>query len=351
MKILFLHDKYVKDGGAERYIVSKRNIFEKEGNETFLFTTTKERDLKIKNSKILKSKENRIFGSYIQAFYIYSELKNYIKKIEPDLIYIQNNYEYPYSFLKACKKHRTIQRVHDYGIICPSRWVVYKDNLKLCSGKMGIKCVRHGCVSIPIFLSYYFKLKYIKNHPIIKKYFSPSKTLKKYMINNRFKNVEFDLYSFEIKEGKEKIKRKKNLFIYIGGLHKHKGVYLLVKAFKAVLKKAPSVKLEIIGEGPELKNLKKLVENYKLKSNISFLGKVDNRDLYKYYKKATTVVVPSIWIENYPYVVMEALHFKTLVIGSDAGGIKEQITSKKKGVLFKRNDKEDLIKKMLEILK
>ncbi len=351
MKILFLHDVYVKNGGAERYIVSKRNIFEKQGNKTFLFSLTKEKNLKIKNSKIIKLKRNRILGSYLQAFYVYSELKKYIKKIKPDLIYIQNNYEYPYFFLKACKGYKTIQRIHDYGIICPSRWYVYKDNLKVCDGKIGVKCLRHMCVSLPIFLSYYFKLKYMKNHPTIKKYLSPSKTLKDYMINNGFKNVEFDPYSFEIKERKEKIKRRKNLFIYIGGLHKHKGVYLLVEAFKEVLEKVPSIKLEVIGEGSESENLKKLVKKYNLESNVSFLGKIDNEDLYKYYKKATAIVVPSIWLENYPYVVMEALHFNTPVIGSDAGGIKEQITNKKKGVLFKRNDKEGLTKKMLEMLK
>ncbi len=351
MKILFLHDKYVKDGGAERYISTKRDIFEKQGNETFLFSLTKEKNLRIKNSKIIKLKRNGILGSYSKMFCVYSKLKNYIKKIKPDIIYIQNNYEYPYSFLKACKGYKTIQRVHDYGIICPSRWCVYKDNLKVCDGKMGIKCLRHKCVSLPTFLSYYLKLKYIKNNPIIKEYISPSNTLKNYMIKNGFRNVKFVKYPLDIKERKEKIKRRKNLFVYIGGLYEHKGIYLLLNAFNEVAKRIPSVKLEIIGTGPELNNIKKLVAKYGLNSNVSFLGKVDNRELYKYYKQVSAVIVPSIWMENYPHVVMESLHFNTPVIGSNIGGIKEQITNKKKGVLFERNNKNDLVIKMLEKLK
>ena len=43
------------------------------------------------------------------------------------------------------------------------------------------------------------------------------------------------------------------------------------------------------------------------------------------YKKIYCVVVPSLWIENYPNTVLEAIASKTLVLGSDRGGIPELI--------------------------
>jgi glycosyltransferase involved in cell wall biosynthesis len=347
MKILFLHDIYIKIGGAERYITIKRNELEQKGHKSFLFTLTEEKNLKLKNSKILKLNKRGLFGSYLRMISIYFKLKNYINQVKPNLIYIQNNYEFPYSFLKACKGYKTIQKVHDYGIICPTRWCVYKDNLKVCDGKMGIKCLKHKCILFPLFLSYFFKLNYIKRNNVIKKYITPSKTLKAYMLKNGFKNVIHLKHGVDIKEKKEKIKRKKNLFIYVGRLHKHKGVYLLINAIKEVVKIKPFVRFKIIGSGPEENRLKNLIKKYRIEKTIKFLGELKHKNLYRYYKEATATIVPSIWIENYPYVVLESIYFKTPVIGSDIGGIKEQIINRKNGILFKRNNKKDLVKKIL----
>ncbi len=121
---------------------------------------------------------------------------------------------------------------------------------------------------------------------------------------------------------------------------------MLIDSIKEVVKTTPSVRLKIIGSGFEEDKLKNRVKKYGLSKNVKFLGKIENRNLYKYYKEATATIVPSIWIENWPFVVMESLHFKTPVIGSNIGGIKEQITSEKKGVLFERNGKKDLIDKI-----
>jgi len=352
MKILFLHDKFNENGGAERYIITKRKELEQEGHETFLFSTTEDKELRIKNSKILKFRRNKflnsyILGSYLQAIPVYFELTNYIKAIKPDLIYIQNSREFPLVFLRACKGHETMQWVHDFGIMCPTGWCVYKDNLKLCDGKAGVKCLRHKCIPLLVFLQKIFGLKYYKKTKIIKEYITSSEILKKYMVKNGFKNVRFDRHPLNIKEGKEDVKREKNLFIYIGGLYKHKGIYPLVEAMREIVSINSDIKLEVIGFGPEEQNIKIFVAKYFLEKNIKFIGKVKYNELYKYYKRATASIVPSIGMEAWSYVVMESIYFNTPVIGSNVGGIKEQITDRNKGVLFERNNKKDLIDKIL----
>lgn len=347
MKVLFIHDKYSKEGGAEKFILLERKNLEKDGHQTFLFTLTEEKDLDINNSKIIPFKKKWTLGSYWLALKVFIELKKYIKEINPSLILINNNYEFPFSFLSSCRGYETIQWVHDYGIICPSRWCVYKDNLKICNGKIGIKCLKHKCISLPLFLSYYLKLKYIKKNKVVKTYFVPSIVLKNYMEANGFKNVKFKEYPF-ITTNRYRVKRKENSFLYIGGLYKHKGVYLLIDAFKEILKLNPNLKLKIIGTGPEEDTLKNISKKEIKNKNIIFLGKIENKKTEKYYKEATAIIVPSIWMENLSYVTREAISYNTEVIGSDAGGIKELIERYKGGTLFRRNDKEDLIKKILE---
>ena len=61
------------------------------------------------------------------------------------------------------------------------------------------------------------------------------------------------------------------------------------------------------------------------------------------------VVVPSIWWENAPLVIQEAFSFSVPVIGSDHGGIAEQIKGKG-GLMFRPNDAEHLAQRMAEAI-
>lgn len=348
-KILFLHEKYKKNGGAEKYIETERKRLEKNGDITFLFTLV-EKNIDIENSEVLNVKKNKLLGYSLEIIRVYLFLKKYINKIKPDLIYVQNVKEFPYSFLMACRGYKTTRMVHDFGIVCPTSTCVYKDSSKICNGKMGIKCLKHKCISPLLFLSYFIKLKYIKNSKITEEYLVPSKILKRYMLNNGFKNVKTIELPLEIFNGKEKIKKSKNTFIYVGGLKESKGIYLLIEAFKEIIKLYPFVRLEILGSGPEEKNVKDILNKYSLNNNIFLLGEIENEDMYKYFRGALALIVPSICMESCPYAVRESIFFNIPVIGSNAGGIKEQIDGSKKGILFIRNNKEDLINKMKKLI-
>ena len=59
--------------------------------------------------------------------------------------------------------------------------------------------------------------------------------------------------------------------------------------------------------------------------------------------------MPSIWWENAPLVIQEAFSFSVPVIGSDHGGIAEQIKGKG-GLMFRPNDAEHLAQRMAEAI-
>ncbi len=58
------------------------------------------------------------------------------------------------------------------------------------------------------------------------------------------------------------------------------------------------------------------------------------------------VVVPSIWWETGPLVVMEAFQYGRPVICSDIGGMSKRVTDGVNGLHFRRRDAEDLARKM-----
>lgn len=80
-------------------------------------------------------------------------------------------------------------------------------------------------------------------------------------------------------EARKKIGLDLNSFIvgFVGNLVKWQGVEYLIKAIPTILKDIPNVQFVIVGDGPELKNLKQQAEQLKISEKIIFTGEV----LYK----------------------------------------------------------------------
>ena len=99
--------------------------------------------------------------------------------------------------------------------------------------------------------------------------------------------------------------------LYAGRLVSHKNVDVLLNAVSIVTGKIPSVKVGIIGIGPEADNLKKLASSLGVSKNVTFINHVD--DLYSYMKSAKVFVLPSSR-EGFGMVVAESHGCSTPVI-------------------------------------
>lgn len=138
---------------------------------------------------------------------------------------------------------------------------------------------------------------------------------------------------------------KKNKIIYVGRLHKIKGVDTLIKAFSEVRSKYTGLTLEIIGVGDEESELKKLISELKLDSIVKFCGYMSQKDVIASLSEAKFSVVPSRY-EAFGNVVIEAMIAKTAVIGSRVGGIPEIIRDQETGLLFECDNVSNLVEKM-----
>lgn len=81
---------------------------------------------------------------------------------------------------------------------------------------------------------------------------------------------------------REKEKTERNTLVFAGSLIESKGIKLLIRVMKKVIKEVPDAKLEIIGTGPQEENLKKLVEVMNLNKHVRFLGLMNHDGLLKY---------------------------------------------------------------------
>lgn len=126
---------------------------------------------------------------------------------------------------------------------------------------------------------------------------------------------------------------------YFGGCDYLKGFYLLCRALayrKAIgfgQKRIHATKLQSVGT-----NVRELL------NTLGFLlyGKLDDADFRGVYRQIRTVLVPSLWNEPWPYVVVEALMQRRLLIASSIGGIPEQVEGCKGAFLCEPGDSKQL---------
>ena len=93
---------------------------------------------------------------------------------------------------------------------------------------------------------------------------------------------------------------------FIGYLGHHKGLDFLLRAL-TLLQDIDKVRLLVVGDGEQAGALKSLCRTLNLERYVTFYGRVQNRQIPSLYEKIDVLVVPSIWPENSPVTISEAM--------------------------------------------
>jgi glycosyltransferase involved in cell wall biosynthesis len=133
------------------------------------------------------------------------------------------------------------------------------------------------------------------------------------------------------------------IFGFFGPVLPYKGVHVLVDAFN--LLPSGCARLVIYGSG-DSDYLLKLMK--KANKNVEFKGSF--RDLTDILTGFDVTVVPPVWHDNAPLVVLESLASGKPIIGAQIGGIPDFVIDGMNGFLFKPGDPVDLAEKMKKII-
>lgn len=188
----------------------------------------------------------------------------------------------------------------------------------------------------------------------------PTKETQKYIKKLNIFNPEkvvflpepvISIKEFLIKKKNYKIENSfnnKDSILFIGRLTKQKNILFLINALNYIFKKQKNLKLFIIGEGEEKKNIVKLIQQLKLENKVYLLGFQEN--VYSYLQNCKCFVLSSLW-EDPGYVLIEAAMANTVIISSNCpNGPSEILENGNAGYLFKSNNFEDFNTKFEEFL-
>jgi glycosyltransferase involved in cell wall biosynthesis len=132
---------------------------------------------------------------------------------------------------------------------------------------------------------------------------------------------------------------------FVGGLVKRKGVVELINSFIKLAREFPHIRLDIVGKGPELPKLERIVSEAKLEGRVVFHGWVTNP--LKILADSDLMILPT-YSDSFPEVIGESLYVGTPVLGSRVGGIPEQLEYDE--LLFEARSKKAIIDKLRPIL-
>ncbi|MBO9315376.1 MAG: glycosyltransferase family 4 protein [Chloroflexus sp.] len=134
---------------------------------------------------------------------------------------------------------------------------------------------------------------------------------------------------------------------YIGQIAPHKGIHLLIRALKRLPANGKSIELRIFGNLDQhpayTRSLHHLIGG---DPRIHLAGKFSHDQLPNVLEQIDVLVVPSIWYENSPIVVLEARAAGRPVIASRSGGLVELVQDEVDGLLFTTGDSRDLARQL-----
>jgi len=147
----------------------------------------------------------------------------------------------------------------------------------------------------------------------------------------------------------ELIKLKQNGYFIVAQVSRivdYKGVYDFVEVAKRTAKVNDNIKFALLGDGPELNNLREIVRNEKLEKNIFLLGSKGN--IIEHLKYIDVLILCS-YIEGLPLAPLEAFSQGVPVIATNIDGTNEEIDDGYNGYLVEMKDVEAFKENILKL--
>jgi glycosyltransferase involved in cell wall biosynthesis len=239
--------------------------------------------------------------------------------------------------------------LHDYYLVCPS-YSLFAWDENVCRGGAPLRCAR--CLyasrfrrkpSAPMMwagaLAVWWRNRIVRDVVgQIDLFVTPSAVLVEQMASRGLALTK----SVVVRNGQEpgsphavssEIRRPVR-FGYLGGVSRKKGLEVLARAFRGDLGR----QLVIRGFASESDAASFRADHPGLEARLECF----DTDREGFYREIDVVVVPSVWLENQPMVVLEAFAHGKPVLASRIGGLPEMFVEGIGGLFFKAGDPDAL---------
>lgn len=361
MRVLLAHKFYETVGGAEVFFRETERALRLAGHQTEMIATgnassTVPKDVHLLDAPNYKSgsffKKALSLPTSIYDLNKQRQVAQIIERFKPDILHIfAINVHLTPAIVFAAKQAGVpvVVTMNDYKHICPNYKLYHHGKVcRDCEGEKFYNAIKNKCCKNEFGLSVASAMEAYVHRAI--RYFDqidhftfssdfiaqetqrfwPNRQISWSKLRNPFQSDAYEATAEYAQYG-----------LYVGRVIEEKGVDKILQAAEAI----DGFCIKIVGEGPDLDLLSRQAAQRGI-TNIEFLGAKWGDELELLIANARFVIVPSLWHENYPYVVIEAFAKGKPVIGSIRGGIPELVMDGETGLLFEPDDPVELATKI-----
>ncbi len=277
------------------------------------------------------------------AFFTQPSVNRFLKKKQIDLIHTHTEFSLGYSGKWASKKLK-IPHIHTTHTM----WEDYNHyimNGRLLSSKMIKKILSTFLKNTTALIAPSIKAKRYY-HELVPEI--PIQVVHNGIDMHKFKSAE--ITKGEVKELYRQFDIHKNdkLIIFVGRIGREKRVNELVDSVVPVLKKIPKTKLLLVGDGPEMKELKHKAAELNLEKEIIFTGFVNWELVFKLYSISHIFATCSL-SEVHPMTLIEACMCNLAIVARRDDSYLDLVQEGKNGHLV--DSETALTARLTELLK
>ena len=377
MKILILADDFPPRavGGAGRVAEQVASGYLARGHDVLVITTVRSK----KDEGAYKYEGvdvHAIHSDYQGRWVAYrslynpstiSQIRTFIKEYKPDVVHAHNiHYHVSYYALKLAKRSgaKVLLTAHDCMLFNYGKFDEYIDPNDL---------------SVPIQFNY--KISPWKQFAVYKKRYNPfrniiirhyikycdkvcavSSALEKALYANGIINTVVVYNGVDVKQWDGWLKNAPNLRVlrglgqrpiigFVGKLSGAKGGLQLLKAFKEIASRFPDALLLVIGPEESLTpNAKVLAGDLGIIRSVVITGKLSGADLASAYNACNVVAFPSLCLDTFGMVNVEAMLTGKPVVATCFGGAPEVVEDGVTGRIINPHDTKSISSALVEFL-
>jgi len=359
MRILLVHKFHHVTGGAEVFFFETSRVLEAHGHAVAHFSTLNERNLPSSYERFFVASPDFRKGNIFKRVaamckIVYSneakaQIRDLIDLFKPDIVHVFAMFTHlSPSILDACREAGVpvVVSCNDYKHICPNYKLFHHGRLcEDCMGAKFLSAIHNRCCHDSLLFSVASCIESTVHHG----FDMLRKNIHTFLFASDFmakKTEEFwGVGTFRWKKLLNPFDSTKivpdygydDYLLFFGRFVEEKGVDVLLRAMKQV----PEARLVLVGDGPQNEELLALAKDLGA-TNVKFVGPLWGTDLDDLLRRSRFVVTPSIWHENFPYVIVQSFAMGKAVIGAMRGGIPELINDSETGFIYSADEPDSI---------
>ena len=302
------------------------------------------------------SNYDALFGRAVGKEDLTDAYAGFLAAHRPDVVHFHHTLHLGYDIVRVTRNVLPdvpiVYSLHEYMPICHrDGQMVRTGTNELCEEESPLRC--HECFPEITPQTFYMRKRFIQSHfELVDCFIVPSQYVaKRYaewglprskLVVKPYSRQPVTVTADELERPGEG--RARNRFGFFGQVNPYKGVDVLLEAME--LLEDVDAHLWLFGANLEIQPLEFRERVGALldrdRGGVTFAGPYERADIPKLMARIDWVVVPSIWWETGPIVVLEAFQNGRPVIASDIGGMSEKVTDGVDGLHFRTGDPADL---------